>query len=98
LLLGAVVDHLGMVIDMQEERLDSSRAWSRFWRVRRRCRPGYWVVKPSVSGMCAGYWSGSTTKAVGDVTRAGYNLVNGRSATDTSVIDTASCNSLSCQT
>jgi integrating conjugative element protein (TIGR03755 family) len=36
---------------------------------------------------------------VGDVTRAGYNLLNGRGATDTSPIDSATCgNRLSCQT
>ena len=37
-------------------------------------------------------------RVVGDVTRAGYNLVNGRSVTDTSSIAPASCASLSCQT
>ncbi|MDN9032361.1 integrating conjugative element protein, partial [Enterobacter hormaechei] len=37
-------------------------------------------------------------RVVGDVTRAGYNLVNGRGVTDTSSIAPASCASLSCQT
>jgi len=53
---------------------------------------------PWVGGSNAGGSNQPAIKVVGDVTRAGYNLVNGRSVTDTSAIDTASCNSLSCQT
>src|SRR5690606_33708895 len=38
-------------------------------------------------------------RVVGDVTRAGYNLLNGRAVTDMSPIDSATCgNRLSCQT
>ena len=38
-------------------------------------------------------------RVVGDVTRAGYNLLNGRSATDGSPIDSITCgHRLSCQT
>ena len=40
----------------------------------------------------------SAIRVVGDVTRAGYNLVNGRGVTDTSSIASTSCASLSCQT
>lgn len=53
---------------------------------------------PWVGGSNAGGAGQPSVKVVGDVTRAGYNLVNGRSATDTSAIDPASCNSLACQT
>jgi len=53
---------------------------------------------PWVGGSNAGGSNQPAIKVVGDVTRAGYNLVNGRSVSDTSAIDTASCNSLSCQT
>jgi len=53
---------------------------------------------PWVGGSNAGGAGQPAIKVVGDVTRAGYNLVNGRSVTDTSAIDTGSCNSLSCQT
>jgi len=53
---------------------------------------------PWVGGSNAGGSGQPAIKVVGDVTRAGYNLVNGRSVSDTSAIDAASCNSLSCQT
>ena len=53
---------------------------------------------PWVGGSNAGGSGQPPIKVVGDVTRAGYNLVNGRGVTDTSSIGTASCNSLSCQT
>ena len=48
-------------------------------------------IEPN-SGLKAGQ------NVVGDVTRAGYNLVNGRGVTDTSSIASTSCASLSCQT
>lgn len=52
-----------------------------------------------VGGDKAGGSGQSTIKVVGDVTRAGYNLLNGRGATDTSSIPSASCgNRLTCQT
>ncbi|MBJ7223550.1 MULTISPECIES: integrating conjugative element protein [unclassified Brenneria] len=53
---------------------------------------------PWVGGSNAGGAGQPSIKVVSDVTRAGYNLVNGRSATDSSAIDAASCNSLACQT
>ncbi len=53
---------------------------------------------PWVGGGNAGGSGQSPIKVVGDVTRAGYNLVNGRSVSDTSAIAQASCGSLSCQT
>ena len=53
---------------------------------------------PWVGGSNAGGAGQSAIKVVGDVTRAGYNLVNGRGVTDTSSIAPASCNSLACQT
>ncbi len=53
---------------------------------------------PWVGGANAGGAGQSPIKVVGDVTRAGYNLVNGRSMSDTSAIAQASCGSLSCQT
>ncbi len=53
---------------------------------------------PWVGGGNAGGAGQSPIKVVGDVTRAGYNLVNGRSVSDTSAIAQASCASLSCQT
>jgi len=53
---------------------------------------------PWVGGSNAGGSGQPSVKVVGDVTRAGYNLVNGRGVTDTSSIGTASCNSLSCRT
>jgi len=52
----------------------------------------------SSRGSNAGGSGQPAIKIVSDVTRAGYNLVNGRSVFDTSTIDAASCNSLSCQT
>ncbi|MGB3749171.1 MAG: integrating conjugative element protein [Rhodanobacter sp.] len=54
---------------------------------------------PWVGGGNAGGAGQNPIRVVGDVTRAGYNLLNGRGATDTSPIDSATCgNSLSCQT
>ncbi|MCL4703230.1 MAG: integrating conjugative element protein [Burkholderiaceae bacterium] len=54
---------------------------------------------PWVGGSNAGGNGQSSIKVVGDVTRAGYNLLNGRSATDTSSIARSACgNRLTCQT
>ena len=54
---------------------------------------------PWVGGGNAGGFGQSSIKVVGDVTRAGYNLLNGRSATDTSSIARSACgNRLTCQT
>ncbi|WP_445744621.1 integrating conjugative element protein [Pectobacterium parmentieri] len=53
---------------------------------------------PWVGGSNAGGTGQRSIKVVGDVTRAGYNLVNGRGVTDTAPIDPANCQSLSCQT
>ncbi len=54
---------------------------------------------PWVGGGNAGGSGQSSIKVVGDVTRAGYNLLNGRSATDTSSIPSNTCgNRLTCQT
>ncbi|MFJ5483631.1 integrating conjugative element protein [Pectobacterium actinidiae] len=53
---------------------------------------------PWVGGSNAGGAGQRSIKVVSDVTRAGYNLVNGRGVADTSSIDPATCNSLSCQT
>ncbi|GAA0846242.1 MULTISPECIES: integrating conjugative element protein [Burkholderiaceae] len=54
---------------------------------------------PWVGGSNAGGSGQRSIKVVSDVTRAGYNLLNGRSATDTSSIDTTTCgNRLTCQT
>ncbi len=54
---------------------------------------------PWVGGGSAGGSGQSSIKIVGDVTRAGYNLLNGRGATDTSSISANECNGrLSCQT
>ncbi|MDX9875295.1 MAG: integrating conjugative element protein [Spongiibacteraceae bacterium] len=53
---------------------------------------------PWVGGTNAGGAGQPSIKVVSDVTRAGYNLVNGRGATDTSVITPMSCNSLACHT
>ena len=54
---------------------------------------------PWVGGGNAGGSGQGSIKVVGDVTRAGYNLLNGRSVTDTSSIPRASCgNRLTCQT
>jgi integrating conjugative element protein (TIGR03755 family) len=47
---------------------------------------------PWVGGANAGGTGQAPIKIVADVTRAGFNLLNGRSVTDTSVIDTATCN------
>ena len=54
---------------------------------------------PWVGGGNAGGSGQSSIKVGGDVTRAGYNLLNGRSATDTSSIARSACgNRLACQT
>lgn len=53
---------------------------------------------PWVGGSNAGGSGQAPIKVVGDVTRAGYNLVNGRGVSDTSAITQASCGSLSCET
>ena len=54
---------------------------------------------PWVGGGNAGGSGQSSIKVVGDVTRAGYNLLNGRSVTDTSSIARSACgNRLTCQT
>ncbi|ACK53709.1 integrating conjugative element protein [Thauera aminoaromatica] len=54
---------------------------------------------PWVGGGNAGGSGQSSIKVVGDVTRAGYNLLNGRSATDSSSIAPSACgNRLTCQT
>ncbi|MAC35358.1 integrating conjugative element protein [Parahaliea mediterranea] len=54
---------------------------------------------PWVGGGNAGGSGQAPIRVVGDVTRAGYNLLNGRSATDTSSIDSLTCgHRLSCQT
>jgi integrating conjugative element protein (TIGR03755 family) len=52
-----------------------------------------------VGGINAGGAGQPPIRVVSDVTRAGYNLLNGRDATDTSPIDSSTCgNRLSCQT
>jgi len=54
---------------------------------------------PWVGGGNAGGSGQGSIKVVGDVTRAGYNLLNSRGVTDTSSIPRASCgNRLTCQT
>lgn len=54
---------------------------------------------PWVGGSNAGGSGQKPIKVVSDVTRAGYNLINGRSVTDTSSINSSSCgNRLTCQT
>ncbi len=54
---------------------------------------------PWVGGSNAGGSGQSSIKIVSDVTRAGYNLLNGRSVNDTSSIDATTCdNRLTCQT
>lgn len=53
---------------------------------------------PWVGGSNAGGAGQPAIKVVSDVTRAGYNLVNGRDVADTSSIAADSCASLSCQT
>ena len=51
-----------------------------------------------VGGSNAGGTNQAPVKIVSDVTRAGYNLLNGRSATETSSIAATSCDGLICQT
>lgn len=52
-----------------------------------------------VGGNNAGGEGQEAIKIVGDVTRAGYNLLNGRGVTETSPIDTAACDDrLTCRT
>lgn len=54
---------------------------------------------PWVGGSNAGGSGQEAIKVVGDVTRAGYNLLNGRNATESSSISPGACgNRLSCQT
>ncbi len=53
---------------------------------------------PWVGGGNAGGAGQAPVKVVGDVTRAGYNLVNGRGVSDTSSIASSNCASLSCKT
>jgi integrating conjugative element protein (TIGR03755 family) len=54
---------------------------------------------PWVGGDNAGGSGQGAIKVVGDVTRAGYNLLNGRNATDTSSMASGACgNRLTCQT
>ncbi|GKS83626.1 integrating conjugative element protein [Acidovorax sp. SUPP1855] len=54
---------------------------------------------PWVGGSSAGGSGQAPIKVVGDVTRAGYNLLNGRGVTDTSSINANDCNGrLTCQT
>lgn len=54
---------------------------------------------PWVGGDNAGGTGQHPVRVVGDVTRAGYNLLNGRSVTDNSSIPQASCGgNLACQT
>lgn len=53
---------------------------------------------PWVGGNNAGGLSQQPIRIVGDVTSAGYNLLNGRSVTETATIDAADCgNRLTCQ-
>ncbi|MGY4882577.1 integrating conjugative element protein [Xanthomonas citri pv. eucalyptorum] len=54
---------------------------------------------PWVGGGNAGGSGQAAIKVVGDVTRAGYNLLNGRDVTDTSSINANDCNGrMTCQT
>ncbi|QRI92995.1 integrating conjugative element protein [Delftia lacustris] len=53
---------------------------------------------PWVGGGNAGGAGQPAIKVVSDVTRAGYNIVNGRGVADTSTVPRASCASLACQT
>ncbi|MGR4868192.1 integrating conjugative element protein [Variovorax sp. LARHSF232] len=54
---------------------------------------------PWVGGSSAGGSGQGAIKVVGDVARAGYNLLNGRGVTDTASIPRTSCgNRLTCQT
>ncbi|KNH03062.1 hypothetical protein BRCH_02250c [Candidatus Burkholderia brachyanthoides] len=46
---------------------------------------------PWIGGNSAGGAGQSSIRVVGDVTKAGYNLLNGRSVTDTSSIDSGTC-------
>ena len=53
---------------------------------------------PWVGGTNAGGSGQPPIHAIGDVVRAGYNLLNGRSVTDTTTIDPSTCNNqLTCQ-
>src|SRR3546814_14239034 len=52
---------------------------------------------PWVGGSNAGGSGQPAIKVVGDVTRAGYNLVTGRGVTATSSIELTRCSSPSCQ-
>lgn len=53
---------------------------------------------PWVGGDNAGGSGQPPVKVVSDVTRAGYNLVNGRDVSDNAAIAPSDCGSLSCQT
>jgi integrating conjugative element protein (TIGR03755 family) len=53
---------------------------------------------PWLGGSNAGGAGQPGIRVVGDVTRAGYNLINGRGVADMSPIVPTSCESLSCQT
>jgi len=54
---------------------------------------------PWVGGNNAGGQNQPPVKIIADVTRAGYNLVNGRDVEDTSSVDTSNCSDrLSCET
>lgn len=54
---------------------------------------------PWIGGNSAGGAGQSPIRVVGDVTKAGYNLLNGRSVSDTSSIDSGTCGTnLTCQT
>ena len=53
---------------------------------------------PWVGGGNAGGAGQAPIRVVSDVTKAGYNLVNGRSVADTSSIASSNCASLSCKT
>ncbi|MFT3803450.1 MAG: integrating conjugative element protein [Burkholderiaceae bacterium] len=54
---------------------------------------------PWVGGDNAGGQGQSPVRVVGDITRAGYNLLNGRAVTDTGSIDLGTCNgNLACET
>lgn len=53
---------------------------------------------PWIGGENAGGQGQESIRVVSDVTRAGYNLLNGRAITDTSPIDPAACNArLTCE-
>jgi integrating conjugative element protein (TIGR03755 family) len=53
---------------------------------------------PWVGGNNAGGVDQEAIRIVGDVTRAGYNLLNARVVTDTTLVDPGVCNNLTCQT